>query len=86
MLQRNEVQQAVIEIVAAKANLPVERIHPETHFINDLSFDSLELVELTMQIEDRFDITMPDDEAQMLLTVQLLVYGICDYCRRANSA
>jgi len=40
-----------------------------THFVNDLHFDSLDLVEITMEFEDRFGITIPDEEAEKTVTV-----------------
>ncbi|MCH7705049.1 MAG: acyl carrier protein [Planctomycetes bacterium] len=40
-----------------------------TSFVNDLNADSLDIVELVMEIEDEFDITIPDEEAEKLKTV-----------------
>ena len=63
------VQDRVIEIVSEQLNVSKEQITPETSFINDLGADSLDLVELVMEFEDEFDITIPDDEAEQIKTV-----------------
>lgn len=57
-------------IVAEKLEVDVEKIVPEASFINDLGADSLKIVELMMTLEDEFDIEIPDDEAENLLTVK----------------
>jgi acyl carrier protein len=41
----------------------------ETSFVNDLNADSLDTVELVMELEDEFDMTIPDEEAEKLATV-----------------
>ncbi len=46
-----------------------EDIKPETHFINDLGADSLDLVEFTMALEKEFNITIPDDDIEQLITI-----------------
>ena len=63
------VQDRVIEIVSEQLNVSKEQITAETSFINDLGADSLDLVELVMEFEDEFDITIPDDEAEQIKTV-----------------
>lgn len=63
------VQDRVIEIVSEQLNVSKEQITAETSFINDLGADSLDLVELVMEFEDEFDITIPDEEAEQIKTV-----------------
>ena len=63
------VQDRVIEIVSEQLNVSKEQITMETSFINDLGADSLDLVELVMEFEDEFDITIPDEEAEQIKTV-----------------
>ena len=42
---------------------------PETSFVNDLGADSLDTVELVMELEEEFDINIPDDAAEKIQTV-----------------
>ena len=46
-----------------------EQITPETSFVNDLGADSLDVVELVMELEEEFDINIPDDAAEKIQTV-----------------
>ena len=59
----------VIAIVAEQLNVSPESITEETSFVNDLGADSLDTVELVMEFEDEFDLTIPDEEAEKILTV-----------------
>jgi acyl carrier protein len=63
------VQERVIAIVAEQMNVGADTVTPETSFINDLGADSLDTVELVMEFEDEFDLTIPDEEAEKILTV-----------------
>jgi acyl carrier protein len=63
------VKDRVIDIVAEQLGVDKEKISPETHFINDLGADSLDTVELVMELEEEFDISIPDDAAEKIQTV-----------------
>jgi len=63
------VAERVIEIVAEQLGVDKEKITPETSFVNDLGADSLDTVELVMEIEDAFDLSIPDDAAEKIQTV-----------------
>jgi len=65
----SEIQDRIIEIVAEKMDKPKEEISPEKSFVNDLGADSLDTVELMMDIEDEFDLSIPEEEAQKLVTI-----------------
>jgi|tagenome__1003787_1003787.scaffolds.fasta_scaffold18536812_1 acyl carrier protein len=80
MHSKAEITEKVVAIVAEKGNVAPAQVVPQTHLINDLNFDSLEVVELMMQLEDLFDISVPDEEAQKLLTVGALVDAIVQHC------
>ena len=43
-----------------------EKITPETSFVNDLGADSLDTVELVMELEEEFDIQIPDEDAEKI--------------------
>jgi acyl carrier protein len=52
-----------------KLGLEIAEIKPEARFATDLGADSLDMVELFMEFEHRFRLTIPDEEAEELLTV-----------------
>ncbi len=62
------VEERVIEVVSEQLSIPKEKITRETTF-NDLGADSLDVVEMVMQLEEEFDITIPDDRAEEIQTV-----------------
>jgi acyl carrier protein len=63
------VQERVIEIVAEQLGANKDIITRETSFVNDLGADSLDTVELVMELEEEFDINIPDDAAEKIQTV-----------------
>lgn len=56
-------------IVEENLGAPEKPITLDTHIIDDLNADSLDLVELIMAVEEAFDITIDDSEAEHLMTV-----------------
>ena len=65
----SNVRDRVIEIVCDQMGQPKDKVKEETSFINDLGTDSLDTVELVMELEDEFDLNIPDDEAEKIRTV-----------------
>ncbi len=65
----SSVQERVVDIVAEQLGVEKEKVTPATHFINDLGADSLDTVELVMELEEEFDINIPDDAAEKIETV-----------------
>jgi acyl carrier protein len=63
------VKDRVIDIVAEQLGVNKEQVTPETSFVNDLGADSLDTVELVMELEEEFDINIPDDAAEKIQTV-----------------
>lgn len=63
------VSERVIDIVAEQLGVDKEKVKPETSFVNDLGADSLDTVELVMELEEEFDINIPDDAAEKIQTV-----------------
>jgi acyl carrier protein len=63
------VQDRVIEIVSSQLGVSKENITAETSFISDLGADSLDTVELVMELEEEFEINIPDDAAEKIQTV-----------------
>ena len=63
------VEEKVIGIVSEQLGVPKEEVKLESSIIEDLKADSLDVVELVMELEDEFDITIPDDDYEKLKTV-----------------
>jgi acyl carrier protein len=65
----SSVEERVIEIVSEQMGVTKDQVTRETSFVNDLGADSLDTVELVMEIEEEFDITIPDEDAEKIQTV-----------------
>ena len=65
----SEIESKVKEIIAEKLGVDEENVKPEESFTNDLGADSLDTVELIMEFEKAFNITIPDDKAEKIATV-----------------
>lgn len=63
------IEERVVEIVAEQMGVDKTQVTRETSFVNDLGADSLDTVELVMEFEDEFDISIPDEDAEKIQTV-----------------
>ncbi len=63
------IEKKVIKIISDQMGVDESEITREVSFINDLSADSLDIVELVMEFEDEFDMSIPDEEAEKIQTV-----------------
>jgi acyl carrier protein len=63
------VEEKVKEIIVKQMGVNKDQVTPETSFINDLGADSLDTVELVMELEDAFDVSIPDEDAEKIQTV-----------------
>jgi acyl carrier protein len=63
------VEERVIEIVCENLGVNKEQVTRSTSFIEDVGADSLDIVELVMELEEEFEITIPDDQAEKIKTV-----------------
>ena len=68
MAENVDVQ--VKEIVVEQLSVDAEKVVPEASFINDLGADSLDTVELVMALEEKFDLEIPDEDAEKITTVK----------------
>ena len=69
MSAETDIEAKVVEIVSEQMGVDKAEIHRDTSFINDLNADSLDTVELVMEFEDEFDMSIPDEEAEKIQTV-----------------
>ncbi len=68
-MSSSNVEQRVIEIVCEHLAVNKEQVSRSTNFIEDIGADSLDIVELVMELEEEFDIQIPDDQAEKIKTV-----------------
>lgn len=66
-------EEKIAELIADKLGVEVSKIKPEAKFVEDLGADSLDTVELIMQLEDEFSLEIPDEEAEKLTTVGTVI-------------
>ena len=80
----DEIEEKVIEIVSEQMGVDKSEITRETSFVNDLNADSLDTVELVMEFEDEFEMSIPDEEAEKIQTVGQAVDYIKEHTRKAS--
>ena len=64
------VDEKMVEIIAEQLSVDKEKVVPGASFVDDLGADSLDLVELIMAMEEAYDIEIPDEDAESIVTVQ----------------
>ncbi len=63
------VEAKVKEIIVEQLGVDAGQVTPEASFVDDLGADSLDTVELVMALEEKFDIEIPDEDAEKITTV-----------------
>ena len=66
----DEIRDKVYNIIVSKMGVNKDQIKPESKFSDDLGADSLDNVELMMELESGFDVQIPDEDAEKIGTVQ----------------
>lgn len=69
-MNRDRIATKWVKVVEEHLGVDPDRINEESHYVDDLGADSLDLVELTMAAEEEFRIEIPDDEAEQVTTVK----------------
>jgi acyl carrier protein len=68
-----KIEDKVRKLIAEKLDVDISEVVPEANLIDDLGADSLAIVELIMTMEEEFDIEVPDEDAENLVTVKSAV-------------
>ena len=68
-----DIEAKVKDIISEQLGVDMGKIQKDSIFIKDLGADSLDTVELVMAFEEEFDITIPDDAAETITTVQAAI-------------
>ncbi len=61
------------EVVVEQLSVSADEVKDDAKFVEDLGADSLDVVELVMALEEKFDIEIPDDEAEKIQTISDVV-------------
>ena len=69
-MSQDDIFTKVQKIVKEQLEVELSEVKPEANFANDLGADSLDTVELVMALEEEFEIEIPDEEAEKIITVQ----------------
>ncbi|MEX0930441.1 MAG: acyl carrier protein [Candidatus Paceibacterota bacterium] len=75
-MDSKEIEEKVISIVAEQLRIDKDEIARETHFVNDLNADSLDTVELVMDFEEEFEVSIPDEQAEKIETIGQVIDAI----------
>lgn len=67
------------EIIAEQLELDLDKITYESHILDDLGADSLDVVDLVMSVEDEFEVEVPDEALENIRTVEEMVKYIEDH-------
>ena len=65
----SDISERVKKIVVEHLGVEADKVTENASFIDDLGADSLDTVELVMELEDEFDLSIPDEEAEKIKTV-----------------
>ena len=65
----SDIEARVKKIIAEQLGVEEEEVTPEASFVEDVGADSLDTVELVMALEEEFEIEIPDEDAEKILTV-----------------
>lgn len=68
-MNKDEITSGLAEIVEEVVGIEAADVTPDKTFVDDLDIDSLSMVEIAVQTEDRFGVKIPDDELANLKTV-----------------
>jgi len=81
-MERDEILEKIREITVDRLGVDENEVTPEASFREDLEADSLDLVELIMELEEQFGMEIPDEEAEKITTVEEAV----DYVAERQAA
>ena len=74
-----EIEDKVSQIVSEQMGIDKSELTRETSFVDDLNADSLDTVELVMEFEDEFEMSIPDEEAEKIRTIGQAINYIIEH-------
>lgn len=79
------VEEKVKQIIVEQLGVDEAEVTPTAHFVDDLGADSLDIVELVMTFEEAFEIEIPDEEAEKILTVKDAIEYIQSHVKHSKN-
>ncbi len=81
MPTEREIEEKIYQIVSEQMGIDKSELARDTSFVDDLNADSLDTVELVMEFEDEFEMSIPDEEAEKIRTIGQTVDYIVEHCK-----
>ena len=81
MPTETEIEEKVYQIVSEQMGIDKSELARDTSFVDDLNADSLDTVELVMEFEDEFEMSIPDEEAEKIRTIGQTVDYVAEHCK-----
>ncbi|CAN5130400.1 acyl carrier protein [soil metagenome] len=78
-MERDEILEKIKDITVDRLGVEEDLVTPEASFREDLEADSLDLVELIMELEEQFGMEIPDEEAEKITTVEQAVEYVSEH-------
>ena len=78
MSEKDDIVEVIIDMIATLPEQAAQRAGPDTNIARDLGLDSLAVMNFVMQLEDRFDVSMPIDRLAQVQTIDDLAVTITD--------
>jgi len=69
----NEIFESVKEVIIAQLEVDAEKVKMESSLVQDLGADSLDLVEVIMALEEKFELEIEDEDAEKIATVEDII-------------
>ena len=66
----NEIYNRLVKFISQEMSIDEKKLQPKANFSNDLGCDSLDIVEIVMKVEEEFNISIPDDSAEKIRTME----------------
>ena len=73
------IEEKVMNLISEELRIPREKIQLTSHVVDDLNFDSLDNIQIVLEVEQLFDIEILDEEIDEILTVQDIVDYVKNY-------
>ena len=77
-----KIEEKVSQIVSEQMGIDKSELTRETSFVDDLNADSLDTVELVMEFEDEFEMSIPDEEAEKIRTIGQAIDYIIEHAKQ----